>query len=297
MEDDSSPFNTFGKGFKRIFGKGRWTAGEDLTEQEIMSMVNEGHENGVLQESEAEMINNIFTLDQKEAKDIMTHRKQIMALDGTCSLQEVLAEIRDMGYSRYPVYLDDVDNIIGIIHIKDILNQMLDQTNMEQQLTKINDLIRPASFIPETRNIDVLFKNMQSQKIHMEIVIDEYGQTAGIVTMEDILEEIVGNILDEYDVDEQYIVRGEGDALIMSGMTPLDEAQEELGIVFPEEDLENYDTINGLLISRLDRIPGDDEQPEIEYLGYRFCVLKVENKMIHSVRVTKLPQTLASEEN
>ena len=111
-------------------------------------MVNEGHENGVLQESEAEMINNIFTLDQKEAKDIMTHRKQIMALDGTCSLQEVLAEIRDMGYSRYPVYLDDVDNIIGIIHIKDILNQMLDQTNMEQQLTKINDLIRPASFIP-----------------------------------------------------------------------------------------------------------------------------------------------------
>ena len=120
MEDDSSPFNTFGKGFKRIFGKGRWTAGEDLTEQEIMSMVNEGHENGVLQESEAEMINNIFTLDQKEAKDIMTHRKQIMALDGTCSLQEVLAEIRDMGYSRYPVYLDDVDNIIGIIHIKDI---------------------------------------------------------------------------------------------------------------------------------------------------------------------------------
>ena len=175
MEDDSSPFNTFGKGFKRIFGKGRWTAGEDLTEQEIMSMVNEGHENGVLQESEAEMINNIFTLDQKEAKDIMTHRKQIMALDGTCSLQEVLAEIRDMGYSRYPVYLDDVDNIIGIIHIKDILNQMLDQTNMEQQLTKINDLIRPASFIPETRNIDVLFKNMQSQKIHMVIVVDEYG--------------------------------------------------------------------------------------------------------------------------
>ena len=130
----------------------------------------------------------------------------------------------------------------------------------------------------------------------MPMVIDESAQPAGIVTMEDILEEIVGNILDEYDVDEQYIVRGEGDALIMSGMTPLEEAQEELGISFPEEDLENYDTINGLLISRLDRIPGDDEQPEIQYLGYRFCVLKVENKMIHSVRVTKLPQALASEE-
>ncbi len=154
-----------------------------------------------------------------------------------------------------------------------------------------------GAFHSGDRNINSLFKEMQSQKIHMEIVIDEYGQTAGIVTMEDILEEIVGNILDEYDVDEQYIVRGEGDALIMSGMTPLEEAQEELGISFPEEDLENYDTINGLLISRLDRIPGDDEQPEIQYLGYRFCVLKrAENKMIHSVRVTKLPQALASEE-
>ena len=112
------------------------------------------------------------------------------------------------------------------------------------EIANVPGVLRPAHFIPETRNINSLFKEMQSQKIHMEIVIDEYGQTAGIVTMEDILEEIVGNILDEYDVDEQYIVRGEGDALIMSGMTPLDEAQEELDIVFPEEDLENYDTIN-----------------------------------------------------
>lgn len=286
MEDDSSPFNTFGKGFKRIFGKGRWTAGEDLTEQEIMSMVNEGHENGVLQESEAEMINNIFTLDQKEAKDIMTHRKQIMALDGTCSLQEVLAEIRDMGYSRYPVYLDDVDNIIGIIHIKDILNQMLDQTNMEQQLTKINDLIRPASFIPETRNIDVLFKNMQSQKIHMVIVVDEYGQTSGLVTMEDILEEIVGNIQDEYDKDVEFIHRDGNGNLLMDGMTPLADVEETLGVSFEE----TYDTLNGLLISRLDRIPEDGEKAEIMEKGYLFQIIEVKNNMIHLVKITKLQQ-------
>ena len=287
MEDDSSPFNTFGKGFKRIFGKGRWTAGEDLTEQEIMSMVNEGHENGVLQESEAEMINNIFTLDQKEAKDIMTHRKQIMALDGTCSLQEVLAEIRDMGYSRYPVYLDDVDNIIGIIHIKDILNQMLDQTNMEQQLTKINDLIRPASFIPETRNIDVLFKNMQSQKIHMVIVVDEYGQTSGLVTMEDILEEIVGNIFDEHDAEEEQIVEEADGSYVIDGMTDFDDVCQLLEI--HGEELEDFDTLSGFLISRINKIPVNGEHYQVSAYGYRFDVLLVEHRVIRTVRVTKEP--------
>ena len=287
MEDDSSPFNTFGKGFKRIFGKGRWTAGEDLTEQEIMSMVNEGHENGVLQESEAEMINNIFTLDQKEAKDIMTHRKQIMALDGTCSLQEVLAEIRDMGYSRYPVYLDDVDNIIGIIHIKDILNQMLDQTNTEQQLTKINDLIRPASFIPETRNIDVLFKNMQSQKIHMVIVVDEYGQTSGLVTMEDILEEIVGNIFDEHDAEEEQIVEEADGSYVIDGMTDFDDVCELLEI--HGEELEDFDTLSGFLISRINKIPVNGEHYQVSAYGYRFDVLLVEHRVIRTVRVTKEP--------
>ena len=287
MEDDSSPFNTFGKGFKRIFGKGRCTAGEDLTEQEIMSMVNEGHENGVLQESEAEMINNIFTLDQKEAKDIMTHRKQIMALDGTCSLQEVLAEIRDMGYSRYPVYLDDVDNIIGIIHIKDILNQMLDQTNMEQQLTKINDLIRPASFIPETRNIDVLFKNMQSQKIHMVIVVDEYGQTSGLVTMEDILEEIVGNIFDEHDAEEEQIVEEADGSYVIDGMTDFDDVCELLEI--HGEEPEDFDTLSGFLISRINKIPVNGEHYQVSAYGYRFDVLLVEHRVIRTVRVTKEP--------
>lgn len=259
----------------------------DLTEQEIMSMVNEGHENGVLQESEAEMINNIFTLDQKEAKDIMTHRKQIMALDGTCSLQEVLAEIRDMGYSRYPVYLDDVDNIIGIIHIKDILNQMLDQTNMEQQLTKINDLIRPASFIPETRNIDVLFKNMQSQKIHMVIVVDEYGQTSGLVTMEDILEEIVGNIFDEHDAEEEQIVEEADGSYVIDGMTDFDDVCELLEI--HGEELEDFDTLSGFLISRINKIPVNGEHYQVSAYGYRFDVLLVEHRVIRTVRVTKEP--------
>ncbi len=285
MEDDGSPFQTIGAGLKKIFGKGRRSAGEDLTEQEIMSMVNEGHENGVLQESEAEMINNIFTLDQKEAKDIMTHRKQITALDGSCSLEDVLKDIRDMGYSRYPVYLEDVDNIIGIIHIKDILNQMQDHVNMQQKLTEINDLIRPASFIPETRNIDVLFKSMQSQKIHMVIVVDEYGQTSGLVTMEDILEEIVGNIFDEHDAEEEQIVEEADGSYIIDGMTDFDEVCELLEI--QSEEPEDFDTLSGFLISIINKIPSDGETYQIEAYGYRFDVLLVEHKVIRTVRVTK----------
>lgn len=285
MEDDGSPLNNFGKGLKKLFGKNRRGSGEDLTEQEIMSMVNEGHEHGVLQESEAEMINNIFTLDQKEAKDIMIHRKQIMALDGSGTLHDALAEIRDMGYSRYPVYLEDIDNIVGIIHIKDILNQMQDPAVLDKQITAIDNLIRPAPFIPETRNIDVLFKNMQSQKIHMVIVVDEYGQTAGLVTMEDILEEIVGNIFDEHDTVEEQIVEEADGSYIVDGMTDFDEVCELLDIC-PEEE-EDFDTLSGFLISKINKIPNDGEVFDVQAYGFLFHVLQVENKVIRTVRINR----------
>lgn len=263
---------------------------ENVTEEDIMTMVNEGHEQGVLETSEAEMITNIFEFDDKEAGDIMTHRKNIVALDGSMTVKEAARFVLKEGKnSRFPVYGKDLDDIIGTVHMRDVLVHAENVQEGRMAIANVPGAMRPAHFIPETRNINSLFKEMQSQKIHMAIVIDEYGQTAGLVTMEDILEEIVGNILDEYDVDEQYIVRGEGDALIMSGMTPLEDAQDELEIEFPKEDLDNYDTINGLLISKLDRIPDEEEQPEVQYLGYLFSVLKVENKMIHSVRVTKLP--------
>ena len=271
---------------------------ENVTEEDIMTMVNEGHEQGVLESSEAEMITNIFEFDDKEAGDIMTHRKNIVALDGAMTVKDAARFVLKEGKnSRFPVYGKDLDDIIGTVHMRDVLVHAENLQESRMALANVPGVLRAAHFIPETRNINSLFKEMQSQKIHMEIVIDEYGQTAGLVTMEDILEEIVGNILDEYDVDEEFIVHGEGDALIMSGMTPLEDAQDELGIEFPEEDLDNYDTINGLLISRLDRIPDEDEQPEVRYQGYLFSVIKVENKMIHSVRVTKLPEEEPSTEN
>ena len=161
-------------------------------------------------------------------------------------------------------YEKDIDDIVGILHMRDALNWAEQDENRERHLSELDGLLREAHFIPETRHIDTLFKEMQSQKIHMEIVVDEYGQTAGIVTMEDILEEIVGNILDEYDEDEDFISLREDGTVLFDGMTPLEDVSEALGIEFEEEDLENYDTLNGFLISRLDRIPKEGEQPELE---------------------------------
>lgn len=266
--------------------------GENVTEEDIMTMVNEGHEQGLLKAGEAKMITNIFELDDKEAGDIMTHRKNMTALDGAMSLAEAARFVLKEGNnSRYPVYGKDLDDIIGTLHMRDVLVHAENEQESGTKIAEVPGLLREAHFIPETRNISSLFKEMQSQKIHMEIVIDEYGQTAGLVTMEDILEEIVGNIMDEYDVDEEYIVQSGNDALLMSGMTPLEDAQEALGITFSEEDLDTYDTMNGLLISRLDRIPQEGEQPEVRYLGLLFEVVKVENKMIHSVRVRPIPES------
>ena len=184
----------------KLFGRGK--RDEDVTE-EIMDMVNESHEQGVLEENEAEMIGNIFEFGEKQASDVMTHRNNIVALDDDITVREAFDRIMKENYSRYPVYDGDIDNITGILHIRDLLKIYVDKDNQDRKLRDVEDtvLFKPYC-IPETRNISPLFRQMQSEKIHMAIVVDEYGQTAGIVTMEDILEEIVGNILDEYDEEE-----------------------------------------------------------------------------------------------
>lgn len=269
----------------RLFGIDPNASIDDVTEEEIISMVNEGHEQGVLQASEAEMIHNIFEFDDKEAKDIMTHRKHIVAIDGSLPLAQVLEFMLDKSNSRFPVYREDIDNIIGIIHIKDVMMQSRDEQYLNWAVQDIPGLVREAVFIPETRNINELFKSMQSQKIHMVIVVDEYGQTAGLVAMEDILEEIVGNILDEYDEEDIMIVEQPDGSYIMNGMAPFDEVCEILGVALEEEE---YETLNGYLISLIDKIPGDNEQFEVEAHGWQFHVVAVKNKMIQTVKVSKI---------
>lgn len=295
MDDDGGPLSNLGRGLRRIFRIKKAENPEDVIEEEIMSMVNEGHEKGVLLDSEAEMINNIFALDDKEAKDIMTHRKNIEAVDGTLTLREVLAWIGDKGFSRYPVYKENIDNIIGVIHIKDILNLMLKRDVMDVVVTDIEGLVRPVPYIPETRNIAVLFKNMQAQKVHLVIVVDEYGQTSGIVSMEDVLEEIVGNIMDEHDKEEPMIIHADDGSYLMNGMTELKEVCALLGIK-DDGELEDFDTLNGFLIAKIDRIPADGEQFSVRAYGYLFDILLVENRMIRTVRVMKAPLSQEKEE-
>lgn len=285
MDDGESPNTGI---WKRFFHKLPFGENEDVTEEEIISMVNEGHEQGVLLESEAEMIHNIFEFGDKEAKDIMTHRKNIVALDGNSTFVEALDFIIENSYSRFPVYEKNIDNIIGVLHIKEALASSRKQELMNTPIKEISGLVRGVDYIPETRNINALFQKMQSAQTHMVIVVDEYGQTAGLVAMEDILEEIVGNIFDEHDVEHHFITETEDGNFIMNGMTPLEEVGDALNLDFDDAD---YDTLNGFLISLIDRIPSDDEKVSATYEGYSFEVLSVEDKMIQSVRVSQIPSS------
>lgn len=257
---------------------------EDIAE-EILSLVEEGKERGVFAADESAMIKNVLVFKHMDAKDVMTHRKHIFALDGDETLEEAVHEILGQRYSRFPVYTDTIDQIIGTVHIRDIMKCYMNKDSRGLPLREVTECLKPVSFIPETRNIDRLFKQMQVKKKHMAVVIDEYGQTAGIVTLEDIIEEIVGNIQDEYDEDIEEIVKKPDGTYLAQGIADLSDLEELLQIPFEKED---YETLNGFLVDQLDRIPSDGEACRVDYEGYRFHVLKVNDNMIQSVKIVKI---------
>lgn len=279
----------------RVFGVDPLSGTDDVTEEEIISMINEGHEQGMLLASEAEMIHNIFEFGDKEAKDIMTHRKHIVALDGNKTFAETLAFIKETNHSRFPVYEDDLDNIVGVLHIKDALERVMDREIYDVPIKEIGDFVREVDFIPETRNINTLFAAMQGAKSHMVIVVDEYGQTSGIVAMEDILEEIVGNIEDEHDEEEPNIERVSENTWYMRGLAEYRDVLETLEVT--DADADKFETLNGFLISLIDKIPDDDEVFSTTAYGYLFEIQAVENKMVQRVLVTKLPEQKDGAEN
>lgn len=259
---------------------------EKVSEEELISMVNESHEQGVLLTQEAAMIQNVFEFDEKDAKDIMVHRKNIVAIDSSMTLTEALAFINEHHFSRYPVYKDDLEHIIGIIHIKDILEYVDNPIVMAKPLNEINKLVQKTDFIPETHSINNLLAKMQSKKTHMVIVVDEYGQVSGLIAMEDIIEEIVGNILDEHDEADDFVSKVADNVFIMEGSTPLSEVSDALNIEFPEE----FETLNGFLTAKIGRIPQDDQTYRIEDQGYSFYVKEVKHKVCQNVVVRLLPK-------
>ena len=268
---------------------------DDNVTDEIKNIVQEGHQQGELLDSEAEMITNIIEFGDKEAHDIMTHRKNIVAIDADTTIKDCFEFVLGENYSRFPVYEGDIDHIIGVMHLRDLLKIYADSYKRNHTIYELKDeMLFDPHFIPETRNINALFKSMQSEKVHMAVVVDEYGQTTGIVTMEDILEEIVGNIMDEYDVEEQYIVRDSDGSYIMDGYTQLDDIEDMLNISFADED---SDTLSRFIISRMEHLPEDNEQFEVWYSGYRFSVLEVDNKRVKKVRVTYEPHDEEGEKN
>lgn len=235
----------------------------------------------------AALIRNIFRYMDKDAKDIMTHRKNIVAIDGEEKLEDALLFMLNEKFSRFPIYKEDIDEITGVLHLRDAMTCYLKKENRQLPVGQLDEYIRPVTFIPETKSIDTLFKEMQATQNHIVIVLDEYGQTSGLVAMEDILEELVGNILDEHDVEEKEIVRLTTGGYLVNGLTELEDLEDILPIKFEKED---YETLNGFLVDQLERIPAEDEKCVIEYEGYRFTVLFVDDNIIQRVKIEKLPE-------
>lgn len=254
---------------------------ENVTEDEIISIVNEGYEQGVLEDSEAEMISNIIEFDEKEVMDIMTHRKKVVSIDASLTVEEAMQFAMQQQYSRFPVCDETIDNIVGILHIRDLMKYYI---SGEDKSVAVREICGEPYLVPDTQPIDVLWNDMRTKKMHMAIAIDEYGQTAGLVAMEDILEEIVGAISDEYDVDEKMIIKQMEGRFLMKGMTPLDDVEEALNIEMNQED---FETLNGFLVSMLGHIPSEDEKAVFSYMGYKFHIVDVLDKMIRYVRVVK----------
>lgn len=268
----------------RLFGLDPNADEEEVTEEEIRMMVDVGQEKGVIEDVQKEMINNIFEFDDIDVADIMTHRTDMACVDVEDSLADIIQLSMEEGYSRIPVYEEDPDNVVGIVYIKDLLKYI--GSSLPEAL-HLKDVMRKAYYVPESKRCGALFAEMTEKHIQMAIVVDEYGGTAGLVTLEDIVEAIVGNIQDEYDNEDVEISKINETTFTIDGVTDLEEVEEQLGIQFPEDD---YDTLGGFIISQLGFLPQDGDMNAVEFENIRFTVLNVEERRIGKVKVEILPK-------
>jgi putative hemolysin len=267
----------------RLFGVDPNAEDENITEEEIRMMVDVGKEKGTIQDSEKVMINNIFEFDNKTVSDIMTHRTNIVAIPINYGLKETARIVNLEKYTRFPVYDDNIDHIVGIVHVKDLIQFVED---CDEEKFNLRELIRDPYFVLESIRIDHLFKEMQKHNIHMAIAVDEYGGTDGIVTIEDLIEEIVGNIFDEHDemgYDDEEIIQLDSNTYLFPGTTNLYEVEDILKVELPNRE---YDTLSGFVIGQLGYIPVGDQQPYIEYQNITFEVDEMDDLRIMKVKVT-----------
>ena len=266
----------------RLLGFNPHADEETVTEEEIRMMVDVGGDKGVIEDVQKEMINNIFEFDDLDAGDTMTHRTDMVAVEVNDPLQEVIDVSVENGYSRIPVYEDDQDNIIGIVYIKDLLEYV----GKKLPNKTLRDIMRKPLYVPESKVCGDLFKEMTEKRTQMAVVVDEYGGTAGIVTLEDIIEAIVGNIQDEYDDEDEEISKIDETTFTIDGVTNLEEVEELTGVEIPEG---SYDTLAGFIIKNLGFLPQEGEVYEVIYENLKFTVLEVEERRIEKVRVEISP--------
>lgn len=267
----------------RLLGFDPASLDERVTEEEIMMIVGEGEENGVIEETEKDMIENILDFNDTTASEIMTHRTDISALPDTAPVNDLVALGIEEGRSRIPVYHDDIDSIIGICYVKDLLPYV---GKPVPDLITIKDLIRPAYYIPESKKCSQLFTEMTERKVQIAIIVDEYGGTSGLITLEDLVESILGNIQDEYDNEEEEIKKVSEHEFTVDGTTSIDEVSDLTDVELPEGD---YDTIAGFVTEKLGRILKENEHPTIEAQGLKITVLEVDEQRISKLLIKKEP--------
>ena len=273
----------------RIFGVGE-NEEETVTEEEIKMMVNQGEEKGTIKEEEKELINNVFEFNDITVSEIMRHRKNIFTIDINISNEELLEELsqEEYRYSRIPVYEETIDEIKGILYVKDVLK------NINKKSFKVKNVVKEAYFVSQNRLINEVFKELQKNKMQIAIIIDEYGGTAGLITMEDILEELVGDIYDEYDKEEKEYEKIDENTYILSGSLPIYDVNKLLNAGIPEGD---YDTISGFLQEELKRIPEDEEKPVVETEKVTYKIEEYEDKRILKVKACKNNNIKTEEES
>lgn len=269
---------------ERLFGPKDAEQKQAETEEEILSLVEEGQEKGLIEDDTKDIIENVFDFDDTVAYEIMTHRRDMTTLEDTDDLRTVVDVAIRSGHSRIPVYRDDIDNIIGILYVKDLLKYVGAPAPANFRLSS---LLRPALFVPRTKDCRSLFSFMKKNKTQIAVVVDEYGGTEGVITLEDLIEDILGNIQDEYDNEEDEIRRISDGKFTVDGSTAIEDVEELTGTELSDDDSE---TIAGFMLSRLGRIPAAGEQPSVEAEGLRFTATHTDGRRISEVLIEKLPQ-------
>jgi CBS domain containing-hemolysin-like protein len=267
----------------------RFLAGrKKVTEEEIQELMNAGEEEGLINEEENEMIQSILALGDTVVREIMVPRTDMAYVTVDATVREVLNSIIACGHSRIPVFDGTIDNIVGLVYAKDLLKYW----GMDESAVVLKNILRPPYFIPESKNLEELLHEFKKKRIHIAIVIDEYGGTSGLVTIEDLLEQIVGDIQDEYDVEEEWLVEEADGAAVVDARLPIEELEEHFGI---DIEREKFDTVGGLIFHLTGRIPAAGE--EVENGAIRLKVLDADERKISKVRITRLLKTVEETED